>query len=306
MSTEYVLLRRQKQSRCLILIGALVLIVGLIFLCVGIALIVQAKKSDDHEREPQTGKQTSQCEYSEEAKRVGLDDFLQKAQDKYYELIPNKIASKPGVTPAEVREKYRSYDPTPANIKRITDEAAKIDENLEKMPINLDKLTLREKRAVAQVSHWAKHGFPFMVPYLYNYYVGDWMLGGDIFCWNPMCMVPAEVRSSLVHFKPSTVAEMEKLRDKFKEIKQSFDQFVDNMKLGVEAGMVRTAGECKAGLDGFKNQFRNIDVNGPRGKYLNVLILRMLNFNLSEMKIRSYVLQNVEHRYQLVNIKELL
>jgi len=254
-------------------------------LCVGIALIVQAKKSDDHERGPQTGKQTGQCEYSEEAKRVGLDDFLQKAQDKYYELIPNKIASKPGVTPAEVREKYRSYDPTPTNIKRITDEAARIAENLEKMPINLDKLTLREKRAVAQVSHWAKHGFPFMVPYLYNYYVGDWMLGGDIFCWNPMCTVPAEVRSSLMHFKPSTVTEMEKLRDKFKEIKQSFEQFVDNMKLGVEAGMVRTAGECKAGLDGFKNQFRDIDVNGPTGIYVASFIKPFLAASFqSDMK----------------------
>lgn len=267
MGTDYILLRRQNQTRCLIIAGSVILIVGLICLFVGAALIAQAKKGEDCK--PQTAKQTAaQCEYSEEAKRVGLDDFLQNAQDKYYELIPNQIATKPGVTPAEIKSKYRSYDPTPKNIKRITDEAAKIVENLENMPINMDKLTLREKRAVSQLSHWAKHGFPFMVPYLYNYYVGDWMMGGDIFCWNPICMVTNEIQSSLTHFKPSTVGELETLREKFKEIKNTFEQFVSNMKLGVAAGMVRTVGECKAGLDGFKSRYRDVAVNGPTGKKL--------------------------------------
>lgn len=265
MAGEYILLRRQNQTRCLMIIGALVLFVGLICLFVGIALIALSKKSDKCDSKQTT---TGQCEYSEEAKRVGLGGFLQKAQDRYYELIPNKIASKKGIEAAEIRKKYRSYDPTPANIKRITDEAAKLVKELEEMGINMDKLTLREKRAVAQIAHWAKHGFPFMVPYLYNYYVADWMMGGDIFCWNPMCLIPSEIKTSLVHFKPSTVAEMGTLRDKFKEVKNSFDQFVSNMKLGVTAGMVRSVAECKAGLDAFKDKFRDVSVNGPTGKKL--------------------------------------
>ena len=274
MTAEYVLLRRQNQIRCLLIIVTVLGIVGLICLCVGIAFIVQAKKSDDCTT--QTAAQTDQCEYSKEAKRVGLDDFLRQAQDKYYELNPHKIGFKPGVEPDEIRKRYRSYDPTPNNIKWITDEAVKIADNLEKMSINMDKLTLREKRAVAQVSHWGKHGFPFMVPYLYNYYVGDWMMGGDIFCWNPMCLVPDEVKISLKHFKPSTVGEMETLRNKFKEIKQSFDRFVENMKLGVAAGMVRTVTECKAGLDAFKDKFRDVANNGPMGKKFNHLFVRVL------------------------------
>ena len=191
---------------------------------------------------------------------------MQKAQAKYYELNPHKIALKPGVKPDEIRTKYRSYDPSPANIKRITDEALKIAKNLENMKIDMNKLTLREKRAVSQILHWTKHGFPFMVPYLYNYYVGDWMMGGDIFCWSPICIVPDEVKASLKHFKSSTVGEMEILRDKLKEIKHTFDRFVENMKLGVSAGMVRTMTECKAALDAFKDKFRNVANNGPKGK----------------------------------------
>ena len=265
MASEYILLRRQNQTRCLMIIGALILIVGLICLFVGIALIVQSKTSEECDSK-KTTTDLEQCEYSEEAKRVGLDRFLQKAQDRYFELIPNKIADKPGVKPAEIREKYRSYDPTPANIKRVTDEAAKLVKELEAMGINMDKVTLREKRAVAQIAHWAKHGFPYMVPYLYNYYVADWMMGGDIFCWNPMCFVLFDMKKSLVHFEPSTVAELETLGNKFKEVKNSFDQFVSNMKLGVDAGMIRSVTECKAGLDAFKANFRDVENKGPTGK----------------------------------------
>ena len=267
MVSDYVLLRRQNKIRQCCIFVTIVGIVALICLSIGIALIVQDKKRDDCEpRRAESQAKPDQCQYSEEAKRVKLEDFLQKSQAKYYELNPHKIALKPGVKPDEVRTKYRSYDPSPANIKRITDEAQKIAKNLENMKIDMNKLTLREKRAVSQILHWTEHGFPFMVPYLYNYYVGDWMMGGDIFCWSPICIVPDEIKASLGHFKSSTVREMEILRDKLKEIKHTFDRFVENMKLGVSAGMVRTMTECKAALDAFKDKFRNVANNGPKGK----------------------------------------
>lgn len=192
---------------------------------------------------------------------------MQRAQNKYYELNPNKIANKPGVTTAEVKNKYRSYDPAPERIKLIADESAKIVKDIEKMQVDMEKLTLIEKRAVAQLLHWARHSFPFMLPYSYDYYVGDWMMGADIFCWNPICMVPNEVQLAFKHFKPSTVSEMETLKSKFKELNQTFAQFVENMKLGVAAGMVRTIEECKAGLDGLKDKYREVAVNGPTGIY---------------------------------------
>ena len=255
--------RKKRKTRCLIALFVFLGIACLVFFFVGIALIAEARRKDDDSK---TKPQGTGCDYSEEAKRVKLDAFLQRAQNKYYELNPNKIANKPGVTTAEVKNKYRSYDPAPERIKLIADESAKIVKDIEKMPVDMEKLTLIEKRAVAQLLHWARHSFPFMLPYSYDYYVGDWMMGADIFCWNPICMVPNEVQLAFKHFKPSTVSEMETLKSKFKELNQTFAQFVENMKLGVAAGMVRTIEECKAGLDGLKDKYREVAVNGPTGE----------------------------------------
>ena len=256
---------KKRKTRCLIALFVFLGIACLVFFFVGIALIAEAgRRGDDSKAKPQG----ASCDYSEEAKRVKLDALLQRAQNKYYELNPNKIASKPSVTPAEVKSKYHSYDPAPERIKLIADESAKIVKDIEKMPVNMDKLTLIEKRAIAQLLHWARHSFPFMLPYSYDYYVGDWMMGADIFCWNPICMVPNEVQSAFKHFKPSTVSEMETLKSKFKELNHTFVQFVKNMKLGVAAGMVRTIEECKAGLDGLKDKYRDVALNGPTGKKL--------------------------------------
>ncbi len=258
----------KKRTRCLIVLFVLIGIACLACFFAGIALIAKANRIRSR-KDCEPPAKSDGCEYSDEANRVGLDDFLQKAQDKYYELYPNKIGGKPGVTPDEIRNKYRSYDPSPGRIKLVTDEAAKIANGIEEMSIDMDKLTLREKRGVTQLVHWAKHGFPFMMPYGYDYYVGDWMMGADIFCWNPICLIPSEVTALSKHFKPSTVGEMETLKAKFKELKQTFAQFVENMKLGVAAGMVRTVYECQAGLDGLKNAYKDVAVNGPTGKTFN-------------------------------------
>ena len=80
-----------------------------------------------------------------------------------------------------------------------------------------------------------------------------------------------DVNRALPSFQPSTVAEMETLRNKLMEINQTFARFVENMKLGVAAGMVRTVEECKAGLDGLRAAFRDVDVNGPAGKEINTV-----------------------------------
>ena len=261
--------RQKRKTRCLIALFVFLGIVCLVFFFAGIALIAEARrKGDDSDSKVKPHDQGARCGYSEEAKRVKLDVFLQRAQNRYYELNPNKIASKPGVTPAEVKNSYHSYDPSPERIKLISDESAKIVKDIEKMPIDMDKLALKEKRAVAQLLHWARHSFPFMLPYAYDYYVGDWMMGADIFCWNPICMVPKEVELAFKHFKPSTVSEMETFKAKFKELNHTFVQFVENMKLGIAAGMVRTIEECKAGRDGLKNKYRDVTVNGPTGKKL--------------------------------------
>lgn len=264
----------RRRTRCeSVIVGALIT-GGIACLVAGIVLMVQANTNKATEQCPtlkvaravNTG-----CKFSSEARRSGLERFLREAQERYYELLPHKIGFKPDVTSDEVRQRYKSYDSTPTRIKFVTDEIIKLSRRLENMGIVENKLTLREKRAKAQLSHWMRHIFPYGVPFAYDYYAGDWLMGPNIFCWSSICFLPLDLGKALPHFHPSTVREMEILRDKLIEINQTFAQFVENMKLGVAVGMVRTVEECKAGLDGLRGAFRDVAVNGPKGREISVL-----------------------------------
>lgn len=264
----------RRRTRCeSVVVGGLVA-GGLAFLVAGIVLMIQAnniKTSEQCQPQKYTRAINRGCGYSSEARTSGLESFLFQAQERFYELLPHKIAFKPGVTSDEIRQRYKSYDSTPTQIKFVTDEIAKLTRRLENMNITDNKLTLREKRAKAQLSHWMRHVFPYGVPFAYDYYSGDWLMGPNIFCWSSICFLPMDVGKTLWHFQPSSVNEMETLRNKLMEINQTFAQFVENMKLGVAAGMVRTVEECKAGLDGLRGAFRDVDVNGPIGKEITIV-----------------------------------
>lgn len=265
----------RRRTRCeSVVVGGLIT-GGIACLIAGIVLMIQAntiKTTQQCQSQKVARAINGGCGYSNEARSSGLERFLLEAQEKFYELLPHKIASKPGVTSNEIRQRYKSYDSTPTQIKFVTDEITKLTKRLENMNITEDKLAFREKRAKAQLSHWMRHMFPYGVPFAYDYYSGDWMMGPNIFCWSSICFLPMDIDSALPHFQPSSVGEMETLRNKLMEINQTFAQFVENMKSGVAAGMVRTVEECKAGLDGLRKAFRDVDVNGPAGKEINVYI----------------------------------
>ena len=263
----------RRRTRCESVVVAGLITSGIACLVAGIVLMIQAntiKTSQQCQPQKVTRAISAGCEYSSEARRSGLERFLFQAQERFYELLPHKIAFKPGVTSNEIRQRYKSYDSTPTQIRFVTDEITKLTKRLENMHIRESKLALREKRAKAQLSHWMKHMFPYGVPFAYDYYSGDWLMGPNIFCWSSICFLPMDIDRALPRFQPSTVSEMETLRNKLMEINQTFAQFVENMKLGVAAGMVRTVEECKAGLDGLRKAFREVDVNGPAGKEINM------------------------------------
>ena len=103
-------------KRILLVVGGLFVVTGLICLIIGIVLLTRGTKCEETPlAKPRSV--SDRCSYSDEAKRSGLDTFLQKLQDSYFRLHPNKIAFKPGVKPSEIRLKYRAYNPSPDNIK---------------------------------------------------------------------------------------------------------------------------------------------------------------------------------------------
>lgn len=246
-----------RNPKILLAIAAFFIVAGLICVITGIILLSRSKSCDKKAF-------TKRCSPSDEAKRSGFDSFLQKVQDSYFDLHPNRIVYKPKVKPSDIRQKYRSYDPSPANIKRITDEAWRLLDEAKKLDLEVHKLKPREKKALAQVKHYLQHVFG--TPYDVNYYAGDFLMGPNLWCWQPLCNVPHEIKSSLPHFKPNTTKDMEILREKMMEVEKTFNQYIKNMEYGVAVGMVRSKEQCKAGINGLTSYFRKISSKGAAGK----------------------------------------
>lgn len=251
-------MQNQRYRTIVCVLVAAVLIVGIGCLIAGIVLITRAShKVED--------KPSTTWGYSTEGERVGLEKLLQKIQDKYFELYPNRISYKPGVSSEEIKNKYKPFDPSPRLIKHRTDSSRGLLKELNDLQVSNDKLKQFEKRAIAQAKYWVHHVLPYGVPYGYDYYNGDWMMGPDIFCWTPMCHTTYEVQRTMVHFKPSTVKDMEVLKEKLMEIGQGYRRVTDNLLLGVAAGMVRNTEACQSGLGAITSKFRQIHVSGERG-----------------------------------------
>lgn len=134
-----------KSRNNLKLIAGVVALAGVVLLIVGIVLIAKANNEEcTSSEEPETGR----CGYSSEAKRAGLDKFLQKVQDTYFELHPQDLIFKPGgVKPDEYLAEFKPYNPEPGNLKRITDTARQLVKQLKDLGVNTLFLKPREKKS---------------------------------------------------------------------------------------------------------------------------------------------------------------
>lgn len=239
-----------------------VCLVGFILLIVGIVLLVKANRTS----EAACASKSSACDFSEEAVRSGFDKFLQKVQDSYYRVLPYEIVYKSGVTIDEIKNVFRPYDPSPANIKKVTDTAIGLLDEVNNMQINTAKLKPREKKSLYRVKHFLE--FNFATPYDGNYYAGDFLMGPNQFCWQPICDLPKQVHYAIRYFQPREVNDLEKLKSKMSEFKQTFEQYIKNLKYGVKSGMVRSVEECTAGLNAIKRTFFQVALKGASGKCL--------------------------------------
>ena len=258
---------KQRQRKTLALATAIIL-VGIACLITGIILLVKRNsvscETTQEKKEEQVEKEVKRCSYSEEAKRSGLDVFLQKVQEKTFELHPFLIASKPKVSPEEIRNKYKAYDPSPANLKRVTETAKTLFQELSVKEIDKKKLKSRERKSLVQLKHFLKHVFG--TPFDGNYYFGDFLLGPNTFCWQHICGVGNSLQSSLRYFKPSNTHGLKILIEKLGEVNKTFKTYTDNLRYGIKAGMVRSLEECRAGLESIKRSYINISHYGPIGK----------------------------------------
>lgn len=247
-------------------IVAIIVLLGITCLIIGIVLISLAKdkhkgecdaKKDKSQQRNQTQTANSdECAPSEEAVRVSLYKLLEKIQFETYVLNPNLLRFNPGKTPEEIRRDFKPYDPTPSEIKRRTDGAWRLLTEINKTNIDSAKLKPRERKAISQIKFYLRHVFGH--PYDGNYYSGDWMLGPNFFCWQPICVLGEEISGSLRHFAPKNLSDMEVIRNILESYNKSISQYTQNVKLGVKAGMVGSIEECRAGIDSLKEYFSHI------------------------------------------------
>lgn len=90
---------------------------------------------------------------------------------------------------------------------------------------------------------------------LYNqdYYVGEWFLGLNLFCWEFVCNVFLNLNGVLFYFKLKNVVDLEILKGFIEKYSLIFDRYVENWKFGVCIGYVRIYKVCKVGVYVFKN-----------------------------------------------------
>lgn len=255
-----------ESSRCCnsqrLIVGIIVLL-GIICLIIGIVLISLAKDKDKDGncavKRTQNGTEkliSNVCAPSDEALRVSLYKMLEKIQVEVFALNPHILIFKPQTTNEEIRHHFKPYDPTPSEIKRRTDEAWRLLAEINETKVDVTKLKLRERKALSQVKFYLRHVFG--QPYDGNYYAGDWMLGPNFFCWQPICSIGREMSDHLAAFAPQNISDMEVIHGILKAYNKSVNQYMENVKLGVRSGMVGSIEECRGGLDSLKGVFSHI------------------------------------------------
>ena len=242
-------------------------VIAFIVLIVGIVLIVLAINKEG-DRGDTSGRQSddtvSFCEYSDEAKRIGLDEIISKVKKTYYEQLPFQLPGDPEATRDDISKNYRAYNPTPDYIKNVTDAARNLFKDVNKIKVNSNKLKPRERKALSQLKHYLKTVFG--QPFDMNFYAGDWMLGPTFYCSKqPICEVGKHLKEMLKRLKPQNLEDVTLIENKLKVHKEGILRYMENLKMGKLHGMVYSQDACISGRDALKRKYLNIAIKNETG-----------------------------------------
>jgi len=243
-------------------------VIAIIILIVGIVLIaLAAKKKDCDEKEDKhpgsTGGQISStfCEYSEEAKRIGLDDIISRVKKSYYENHPFELPNDPDATRDEIKEKYTAYNPTPEYIKQVTDAAWNLLKEVNQTEVDYNKLKPRERKALSQLKHYLKTVFG--QPFDMNYYTGHWMMKPSY--PSQIFNIGRHLHGMLKRLKPENLQDVTLLETKLKTHNEGMLRYMENLKMGKSHGMVYSQEACIASRNLMKRIYLNIALKNETG-----------------------------------------
>ena len=256
-----------KQARATCSLTIIVLfIVSMILVVVGISLIIVSSSNKKDCQDKAVEESIKYCGYSKEAKRAGFDEFLTEMQREFFRLHPHQSYHDPAMETVEdvkvIRKAYKPFNPKPSNLKTITDASLALLKRLNALKLNVNRLKPRERKTLIQAKHYLKHIFG--QTYDLNYYAGDWMMGPNHFCWQPMCDVGKDIFYHLDYYKPTSLKDLDNLRTKLQEHADAVYQYIENMKEGIRRGMIRSVDDCKAGIDAVKHTYLKISLYGEK------------------------------------------
>lgn len=253
----------------LIAVGVVLIIIGIVLLAMATSKSNNCAVDSGIDSTSAPSHQTSErCEFSAEAKRIGLDQFVKKVKATYYKLHPFSVPFDPDVENSLkgieiIKREFVAYDPTPSVIKNRTDISRALFNEISYKKVNSDALKPRERKTLAQVEHYLKQMFG--QPYDVNYYAGDWMMGPNLFCWQPICYHGYDFYNGIIYHRPYTAEDVELIRTKLETHKKGILQYIDNMKMGIRKGMVRNVESCVAGTHSVKRKYLNVSLYNETG-----------------------------------------
>ena len=271
VAEEYLKIEQKKAALSKSRIALIVLaVIAMIILIVGIVLIALAakkkdcdEKGDKHPGSAEEQTSSTFCEYSEEAKRIGLDDIILRVKKSYYDNHPFQLPSDPDATRDEIKEKFTAYNPTPEYIKQVTDAAWELLKEVNKTKVNHDNLKPRERKALSQLKHYLKTIFG--QPFGMNFYSGDWMMGPTFACSESICRLNRHLWRMLKRLKPENLEDIILIRNKLKTYKTGILRYMENKKMGKLHGMVYSQEVCVAGRKKMASVYANIALKNETG-----------------------------------------
>lgn len=82
---------------------------------------------------------------------------------------------------------------------------------------------LRFYLSFQQAKHFLQHVFGW--PYDVNYYAGDWLMGPNYFCWQPICYMAYGINAFAWHVKPHTYSDVQHVIDKIMKHKETIGRY---------------------------------------------------------------------------------
>ena len=136
--------KMRKLAIIFFVLGLILAVIGVVLIAVGILKNTCGEISN---RSNEGQVKDTQCAYSDEARRSGFDDFLDKVKNVYFELHESKAAYNTDKRKStdfkgfleQVKSVYTAYIPKPSKIKKRTDTAWKLLEEVKKLEINKEK-----------------------------------------------------------------------------------------------------------------------------------------------------------------------